>query len=185
MVDNGEKQKLPQGAKRRSHALALFGLWLIFTGTTLIIGLPIVLDSVRQSGVLTLLSSPTETRATKSSQQASVWFYTSDGSARVFTQKQIKQGGSVYHDTFESLLAGPDLQALKEGAVSAIHPKTTLRGITLSNKVLYIDLSRHFLESQDLKKAYEQLARTAKGFSQIKGIVLLIEGERATLPAGL
>ncbi len=185
MVDNGDKQRLPQGKKSGSHALALFGLWLIFTATTLIIGLPIVLDSIRQSGVLTLLGSPTGTKATKSGHQASVWFYTSDGSARVFSQTQIKQGGSSYHDTFESLLAGPDLQALKEGAVSAIHPKTTLRGITLSNKVLYIDLSRDFQESQDLKKAYEQLVRTAKGFSQIKDIVLLIEGERATLPAGL
>lgn len=100
-------------------------------------------------------------------------------------QEQAKQGGSAYHDTFESLLSGPKLQALKEGAISSIDSKTTLRGITLSNKVLYIDLSKHFLESKDIKRAYEQLRRTAKGFSQVKDIVLLIEGERATLPADL
>ncbi len=183
MEDNDEKQRTPKTTKGSRHTLALFGIWLLFTSLVLAIGFPIVLESIRQSGVLTLLKSTTET--TSNQQQVKLWFYTSDGSISEFRQEQDKQGGSVYHDTFESLLSGPKLQALKKGAISSIDQKTTLRGITLSNKVLYIDLSKNFLESQDLKRAYEQLRRTGKGFSQVKDIVLLIEGERATLPIDL
>jgi len=179
MDDNEEKRGIPNKTKGSRHALALFGIWALFTAGVLAIGLPIVRDSIRQSGVLTLLNSDTVAQANQ--QQGRVWFYTSDGSIREFSQDQVRQGGSAYHDTFENLLGGPKLSALKEGAVSSIHPKTTLRGITLSHKVLYIDLSKHFLESHDLKKAYEQLKRTARGFSQVKEMVLLIEGERATL----
>ena len=185
MDDNEGKQRIPNDTREGRRTLALFGIWLLFTAIVLAIGLPIVLDSIRQSGVLTLLRTATDTEQTRGQQQARLWFYTSDGSIKEFKQNQVKRGGSAYHDTFESLLSGPKLQALKEGAISSIHHKTTLQGITLSSKVLYIDLSKHFLESQDLKKAYEQLRRTGKGFSQIKDIVLLIEGERAVLPDDL
>ncbi len=185
MGDIEDRQRIPKGTKGRGRALALFGTWLLFTAIAFAIGLPIVRESIRQSGVLTLLNSPTGTTQTKAKQEVKVWFYTSDRSIREFRQEQTKLGGSTYHDTFESLLAGPKLQALKEGAVSLIKPETNLLGITLSNKVLYINLSSHFLDSQDLQRAYEQLKRTGKGFSQVKDIVVLIEGERATLAGDL
>jgi len=185
MQDNEEEQKKTNSTKGGNHTLAIFGIWLLFTAIVLAVGFPIVRDSIRQSGVLTLLKTARDTTQTKNQQQAKVWFYLSDGSIREFAQVQGQQGGSVYHDTFENLLSGPGLLALKEGAISSINAKTTLLGITLSNKVLYIDLSKHFLESQNLKKAYEQLKRTGKGFSQIKDIVLLIEGAQAALPDDL
>jgi len=185
MDDNEGRRRITNDTKGSRHTLALFGIWLLFTSIVLAIGLPIVRESIRQSGVLTLLRTNTDTTQARNQQQAKLWFYTSDGSIREFSQTQVNLGGSAYHDTFENLLSGPKLQALKEGAVSYIHHKTTLQGITLSNKVLFIDLSKHFLESQDLKKAYEQLRRTGKGFSQIKDIVLLIEGKQATLPDDL
>lgn len=181
MDDNVGKQGIPNHTKGSRHALVLFVIWLVFTAIVLVIGLPIVLESIQQSGVLTLLNATTDTRKTTDQYQAKVWFYTADQGMKAFTQEQTKQGGSSYHDTFESLLSGPKLAAIRMGAVSYINPKTNLRGITLSNRVLYIDLSRQFMESQDLKKAYEQLKRTGKGFSQVKDIILLIEGERATL----
>lgn len=165
--------------------LTLFGIWLLFTSLVLAAGLPTVLRSIRQSGVLTLLNSAKQTQVSKSRKQVKVWFFLSDGSIGEFLQESADQGGSSYHESFESLLAGPTLAALKEGAVSYINPKTILRGITLSNKVLFIDLSRQFLESQDMKRAYEQLKRTGTDFSQVKDIVLLIEGERATLSGDL
>ena len=185
MDDNEGKQRTANDRRGSRRVLTLFGIWLLFTSIVLAVGLPTVLASIRQSGVLTLLSSITETTKAKSQQQAKVWFFTSEGTIREFRQELVDWGGSSYHDSFESLLAGPKLSALKEGAVSFINPKTTLRGITLSNKVLYIDLSRHFMDSQDLGIAYEQLKRTGTAFSQVKDIVLLIEGERATLPDDL
>jgi len=185
MDDNEGRQRISKETKGSTRTLALFGIWLVFTAIVLAIGLPIVRESIRQSGVLTLLGTTTDTSQTRNQQQSKLWFYTSDGSIREFRQDQVKQGGSAYHDTFENLFSGPKLQALKEGAVSYIHHETTLQGITVSNKVLFIGLSKNFLKSQDLKKAYEQIRRTGLGFSQIKDIVLLIEGKRATLPADL
>lgn len=183
MDDIEGSPRTTNGTKGSRRAFALFGIWLLFTAAVLAIGLPIVRESIRQSGVITLLSKAADAPQGRDQQQTRIWFYTYDGSLREFRQYQAKRGGSAYHDTFESLLAGPKLQALKEGAVSCIHHKTTLKGLTLSNKVLYIDLSKDFWESQDAGRAYEQLRRTGKGFSQVKDIVLLIEGERAALPA--
>ena len=185
MDDKQEERRIPNKGQGGRHAFILFGVWVLFTAVVLAIGLPVVRTSIRQSGVLTLLGSASTTQKGKEEQQAKVWFFTADGTLSAFSQELVRLGGSAYHDTFESLLSGPDLQALKKGAVSSINAKTALRGITLSNKVLYIDLSRHFLESQDVKGAYEQLYRTGRGFSQVKDIVLLIEGERAMLPDGL
>ncbi len=177
MHDNEGKAKTPKGTGGGKHTLILLGIWGIFTATTLVIGLPLVRVAIGQSGVLSLLSAASDIPGKTEQHMARVWFYTSDGELHPFIQGQDRQGGSAYHDTFESLLSGAKGQALKEGAVSLIEPRTTLRGITLSNKVLYIDLSRHFMESEELHKAYEQLRRTAQGFSQVKDIVLLIEGE--------
>lgn len=174
----GRIPKESQGGKR---ALILVGSWVIFTAIVLAIGLPIVRSSIRQSGVLLLLQSAPVPSQGAGKYQAEVWFFTPGGSLKKFSQQQTRGGGSAYHDTFECLLAGPKLQALQSGAVSSIKRGTTLRGLTLSNKVLYIDLSRHFMESEDLQGAYEQLKKTGKGFSQIKDIVLLIEGEQVTL----
>ncbi len=185
MEDNEEKGRITNRRQGSKHALILFGVWALFTAVVLVIGLPVVRTSIHQSGVLTLLNTTTSTTGGKGHQRSKVWFFTSDGSLKPFSQELTRRGGSPYHDTFETLLSGPNLQALKEGAVSSINAKTTLRGVTLSNKVLYIDLSRHFLESQDVKGAYEQLYRTGREFSQVKDIVLLIEGERATLADNL
>jgi len=181
MDDNERKQRIPNGTGGAKRSLILFGVWVLFTAAVLAVGLPVVLDSIKESGVISLLASTSAPTSKRGGPQARVWFFISDGTAREFSQQQVNRGGSAYHDTFETLLEGPDLQALKQGAVSSINPKTLLRGITLSNKILYIDVSRHFLESQDLQAAYEQLKRTGTGFSQVKDIVLLIEGERATL----
>ncbi len=171
-------QNNTRGGKR---ILTLVAIWVLFTAIVLAIGLPAVRQAIQKSGVLSLLSSTSASSEGKAEQQAIVWFFTADGSLREFAQEPVRRGGSFYHDTLESLLSGPKLEALKAGAVSSIHPDTVLRGLTLSNKILYIDLSRHFLESLEMQEACEQLRRTARGFSQVKDIVLLIEGERSTL----
>lgn len=181
---NGEEaaQGPKEGRGMHRRALIIFVVWILFTATVLAIGLPIVHQSIQKSGVLNLLGTATE-RPKSQTQSVSVWFFTADRTLRAFRQRQQRKGGSTYHDTFESLLGGPDLQALKEGAVSWIQKGSRLIGLTLSNKVLYVDLSKEFLQSPDLDGAYEQLRRTATGFPQVKDMVLLIEGERFALPA--
>jgi hypothetical protein len=60
--------------------------------------------------------------------------------------------------------------------VSYIHPKTSLIGVTLSNKILFVDVSKDFLDSLDIEKATEQMKTTALAFSQVKDLVMLVEG---------
>jgi spore germination protein GerM len=86
-------------------------------------------------------------------------------------------GGSRYHDSFEALLKGPTRDALNLGMVSYIHPKTSLIGITLSNKILFVSVSKEFLQSMDLEKATEQLKATALAFDQVKDLVVLVENK--------
>lgn len=86
-------------------------------------------------------------------------------------------GGSRYHDSYEALLKGPTSEALRLGMVSYIHPKTSLVGVTLSNKILFVDVSKEFLQSKDIAKATEQLTATALAFDQVKDLVILVEGE--------
>lgn len=106
-----------------------------------------------------------------------VAFILSDGSALPFSYLATRYGSSQYHDTFEALLAGPPLEALKRGAVSYIEPKTRLRGLTLSNGILYIDFTRPYGESKYLDRANLQVRTTALEFSTVKDVVILIEGE--------
>lgn len=171
---------MPKQREGHKRAFIIFSLWLLTTGATLAIGFPLVRTSIRQSGVLSLLGENTSI-AQKATAQANIWFYTADGNIKMFRQDALRRGGSTYHDAFETLLAGPSLSSLKQGAASFINGKTYLVGITLSHRVLYVSVSKHFLESPNLTKAYEQLRRTAVGFSQVKDMVLLIDGEQVIL----
>ena len=105
-----------------------------------------------------------------------VFFITLDGKPTAFPIEQPRLGGSPYHDTFEALMAGPTLEILKKGAVSYIHPKTKLIGLSVSNRILYVDVSKDYILSKDQDKAYEQLKATAVRHTQIKDLVLLVEG---------
>ncbi len=105
-----------------------------------------------------------------------VFFITLAGKPTAFPIEQPRLGGSSYHDTFEALMAGPTLEILERGAVSYIHPKTKLIGLSVSNRILYLNLSKEYLLSKEQGKAYEQLKATAVRHTQIKDLVLLIEG---------
>lgn len=158
--------------------LLIFVIWLIFTLGVALIGFPRVRRGISESGVATLLA----TRSSQASEDTTMRrvrtaFILSDGSARPFSSLAKRYGGSQYHDTFEALLDGPPLEALKAGAVSYIEPKTRLRGITLSNGVLYVDFSRSYGQSEYQDRADLQVKTTALQFSGVKDVVILIEGE--------
>ena len=140
-------------------------------------GFPIVKESIKESGVLSLLQNAETDKTNSEKRTVVVCFSTYASGYQLFSQQQMRFGGSAYHDTFENLLSGPGHEALSQGAVSYIHPDTRLRGITLSNGILYIDVTKEFLQSPDLNKAKEQLKRTSTAFSRVKDMVLLIEKE--------
>ena len=173
-METNESYEKPQIYKR----LLILVLWASFTLIVFIIGYPRVKNAIETSGVLTVLQQNTNTTSSiRNTRSVQVFFMTLDGKPTVFTVVQPRLGGSSYHDTFEALLSGADEQILKQGAVSYIHPNTKLLGLTVSNRILYLNVSKEYLLSKDKEKAYAQLKATAVRPTQIKDLVLLVEGK--------
>lgn len=176
--DTSESQHNQHGTKR---ILFAWGVWFLFSLIVVVFSFPIIKESIHKSGVLALLQDMETVHSNREMRTVDVCFSTYSSGYQLFPQQQMRLGGSVYHDTFESLLAGPDQQALSKGAVSYIHPETRLIGITLSNGILYVDVTKEFLQSPYQDKAKEQLRKTATSFSRIKDMILLIENEEQTI----
>lgn len=86
------------------------------------------------------------------------------------------------HEIVEALLRGPTYEAFSEGAISLIPTGTRLIGLTVSNGIVFIDLSREFLmetpwekDSHDLKIG--QVRENLLSDPEIRDIVLLVEGK--------
>ncbi|NCC65190.1 MAG: hypothetical protein EOM15_11100 [Spirochaetia bacterium] len=173
LMDTDESLEKPNIYRR----LLILILWLTFTMIVVLLSYPQLQRAVDASGVLTMLQqNSTTTSSNRNTRLVQVFFITLDGKPTMFPIRQTRLGGSSYHDTFEALLAGPDVQILQTGAVSYIHPNTRLIGLSLSNRILYLDVSKEYLQSKDKKIAYEQLKATAVRHTQIKDLVLLVEG---------
>ncbi len=156
----------------------LFLIWLLFTLAVAALGYPRVRTSIEESGVLEVLRNSTAGRQTQTNlRTVEVVFIQYPLTYQTFSVQQPRLGGSVFHDTFEALLAGPSPEILKTGAVSYLHPDTKLRGVTFSSSILYVDISKEYLLSPDLEAARQQIRRTGLSFSRVKDVVLLIEGK--------
>lgn len=161
-----------------NRAVLILLSWLLFTLLVVALGYPKVREALDESGIMLLLETQQSGEKQSSNRRTvQIAFADSPSSFRLFSTSTQRMGGSAYHDTFEALLHGPELEALKQGAVSYIHPDTKLRGITLSNRILYVDVSKEYLLSSDLKRALAQFKETALGFPRIKDVVVLVEGE--------
>ncbi len=172
-----EQPEIPQ--QKRSHRpILILLIWILFTLVVGALGYPRVKAAVLESGVLTLFANEKpKTSPNNLSRDVQVAFLDQNGKPKIFTVRQERLGGSVYHDTYEALLAGPSREALQAGTLSYIAPETQLIGLTLSNRILYIDLNESFLNSTDLKKAETQLRQTALVFNSIKDVVILVNGK--------
>ncbi|WP_332447830.1 GerMN domain-containing protein [Sphaerochaeta sp.] len=166
----------PESKTSAKRPLLMVLIWVLFTLTIVAFGYPRVKQAVVESGVLSLLDQATEAKQYTNVRSVRVAFASFDGSYPLSTVSQPRLGGSVYHDTFEALLGGPTQEALKQGQMSFIAPGTKLRGLTLSNKILFVDVSKEYLQSPDMQKAYAQMKQTSLGFSNVKDLVVLVEG---------
>ena len=157
--------------------LLILIIWLVFT-------LGVVRWATRrssvlgESGVLTLLAERgQEQTGVASTRAVRVAFTLPDGTTKLYPITAVRMGGSVYHDTFEALLAGSPKEALTDGAISYIEPKTELRGVTLSNSILFVDFSAAYLDAPHRVLADRQVKATALAMSGIKGVVILVGGK--------
>ncbi len=160
------------------RALIIVAVWLLFTSTVLVVGYPKVRSAVEESGVLQLLETQSsQSKTTRNGTDVVVFFGTYDKDYVEFHQQQQRLGGGFMHDSFEALLGGPSLAAIKQGAISYIQAGTQLLGLTVSNQILYLDLSKEYLLSKNLELAHKQLEQTALALDGIKDIVVLVEGK--------
>lgn len=158
--------------------LLILIIWLVFTLGVAAVGYPKVKRALGESGVLTLLAERgQEQTGVASTRAVRVAFTLPDGTTKLYPITAVRMGGSVYHDTFEALLAGSPKEALTDGAISYIEPKTALRGVTLSNSILFVDFSAAYLDAPHRVLADRQVKATALAMSGIKGVVILVGGK--------
>ena len=163
------------------RALIIFLLLILYTTIIGIVSFPTVKRAFHESGVLQLIRSPKEqTQASLSKRMVSVVFAPLGTSFAVYTVEQPRLGSSASHDTFEALLSGVPLTALKDGAITYIASGTKLLGLTRSSNIIYLNLSKEFLASSEMELAYRQLKETASLLGA-KDIVVLIEGAQVEL----
>jgi len=120
---------------------------------------------------------------TTKSIQASIVFSIpqTDGQSPRFATYPTKIAGSLpRHEVVEKLLAGPTKEALADGGVTYIPSSTSLRGLTVSNQIVFVDLSNAFLESTeedpDMEIRSSQVRRTLMEDQSIRDVVILVEG---------
>lgn len=99
-------------------------------------------------------------------------FVAPDGSLKnVASERKIKT--DIPHDSLEALLDGPEEGS---GLATAIEKRTKLIGCTLSRGVLFIDLSKKFMKSEDITTAEKQVRETALAIEGVKKVVILVDG---------
>jgi hypothetical protein len=190
--DDEEEEGRPQQGKSRRMLLCGWLLWLVFTIVLSALLFPKVLSSIRQSGVLELieehkLKSPTTTSGTELRTVYPYFIIPGRNEAAMaykeYPVKQRKTGQGLYHDTMEALLAGPSQEALSQGAVTYIAPETSLRGLSESNGIIYVDFSGAFVDSADswpkagLEPAVQQIRRSLLALDGIRDIIIMLDGE--------
>lgn len=164
------------------RALVILLFLILYTAIIGIVSLPTVKRAFDESGVLQLIRSrKEETRANPANRMVEVVFAPLGTSFAAYRVEQPRMGSSASHDTFEALLAGVPLLALEDGAITYIDSGTKLLGLTRSSNIIYLNLSKEFLASADMKMAYLQLKETASLLGA-KDVVVLIEGAQADLP---
>ena len=149
--------------------------FLIITGLEILIFYPHVHQTVKESGIITLIQQHKETKAGQTNSSYQVYFYTINDTLEHYQTTPIA-GVDFNHGTFMALLAGPTKEAIKNLSFSYIPEGTTLRGISIAKGITYLDVSKDILTSPDLTKAFQQLQATADTLQKGNAFTLMIEG---------
>jgi hypothetical protein len=108
-----------------------------------------------------------------------VWFLADE------TPVSVPRNGTTPKRAVEELLAGPTAAERRRGIRSAVPRATPLRSITVTHRVVTIDLGVRFAAGSDgrlLQERVGQLVRTLRGIPGVRGVRVLIDGG---VPVGL
>jgi Sporulation and spore germination/L,D-transpeptidase catalytic domain/Putative peptidoglycan binding domain len=109
----------------------------------------------------------------------SVWFV-ADGKPM-----SVSRGGTTIEGAVEQLLAGPTPVEHARGVRSAVPRATPLRSVTVSLRIVTVDLGDRFAAGRDesaLQDRVGQLVRTVRSIPGVRAVRLLIDGG---VPVGL
>lgn len=174
--------------KNSNHPWLLYG-WLaiiVISAILFIATLPRMKAAFEESGMVDLVKQHIVAQRngdTTKSGQASIVFPIpqTDGQSHRFAAYPTKIAGSLpRHEAVEKLLAGPTREALADGGVTYIPTETSLRGLTVSNQIVFVDLSNAFLEpteeDPDMEIRSAQVRRTLMEDQSVRDVVILVEG---------
>ena len=97
----------------------------------------------------------------------------------------VPRNGTTPRRAVEQLLAGPTAAERRRGIRSAVPRATPLRSITVTHRVVTVDLGARFAAGRDgrlLQERVGQLVRTLRGIPGVRGVQVLIDGG---VPVGL
>ena len=173
--------------KRPGHLL-LYGwiIILIFSFVMVLVSLPRMREAFARSGMVELVREHREAQKRSGTQQVGRVVFpipTAREGSVTFKSYEVPIKGSLpRHERVERLLEGPPAHALREGAITTIPRGTKLIGITVSSRIVFVDLSKEFVEEHDWDRDHslrkEQLKRTLMQESGIRDVVILVEGAR-------
>ena len=170
---------------RRGMFLVAFILWVIFATVMIITARPKIIKTLEETNAVEVFKNRKELRQKNISTEVVLYFanlkdnskYTLTG----FKTDVVQTGESKLHDAVEGLLKGPTDAVLKHGAVTMIPKGTSLNGLTVSNKIAFVDLSSEFTAdgNSDYKGAARwQILKTLQAVdSSITRLIILIDGE--------
>lgn len=149
--------------------------FLIITGIEILIFYPHVHKTIKESGVLSLIQNHKAMNAEKEKTTYQVYFFTINDTLERYKTTPI-DGVDLNHGTFMALLAGPTQEAIEHLAFSYIPLATRLNGITIADRITYLDVSKEILTSPDFSKAFQQLQATAESLQQGNAFTLMVDG---------
>ena len=97
----------------------------------------------------------------------------------------VPRNGTTLQRAVQQLLAGPTAAERGRGIHSAVPRATPLRSITVTHRVVTVDLGARFAAGRDgrlLQARVGQLVRTLRGVPGVRGVQVLIDGG---VPVGL
>lgn len=182
------RHKKAKGLGRGAFLALAFVFWILYAGIAGVISAPKAIVAVRESGVIGYLDSIMKQRGLPDTHQALVCYAIPRSQTKVvyrlFTQEVPRTGATIYHDAMEGLLSGPSQEALSNGAVTFIAQGTTLRGLTVSENVAFVDFSGEFASSGSnwgpggLETARIQIESTLKAVdASLERVIILVDGE--------
>ncbi len=182
------RRKKAKGLGRGAFLALAFVFWILYAGIVGVISAPKAIVAVRESGVVGYLEDAMKQRSLSDTHEAMVCYAIPISQTNVvyklFSQDVPRTGATLYHDAIEGLLSGPGQKALSYGAVTFIAQGTTLRGLTVSENVAFVDFSGEFASSGSnwgpggLETARMQIESTLKAVdASLEKVVIMVDGE--------